>query len=127
MYFLIWGFLVWLGATFIFRFVGHFFFTPDSTLLLLLSYMFVVPLIFLLTYPLYNFKGLTKDERLKAAMFIALPGMLIDAIVLTVFPRVFTNLPVESDRYFGSWLLWAYSLILITGLPLKKRERNDDK
>lgn len=60
-------------------------------------------------------------------MFIALPGMLIDTIVLTVFPRVFTNLPVESDRYFGSWLLWAYSLILITGLPLKKRERNDDK
>jgi hypothetical protein len=60
-------------------------------------------------------------------MFIALPGMLIDTIVLIVFPDVFTNLSVESDRYFGSWLLWAYSLILITGLPLKKRERNDDK
>jgi hypothetical protein len=126
-YFLIWGFLVWLGATLIFRFLGHFFFNPENALLLLLSYLLVVPFIFLLTYPLYKLKGLKKDERLKAAMFIALPGMFIDTIVLIVFPDVFTNLPVESDRYFGSWLLWAYSLILITGLPLKKRERNDDK
>ncbi|KYD26510.1 hypothetical protein B4110_0319 [Parageobacillus toebii] len=58
-------------------------------------------------------------------MFIALPGMFIDTVVLVIFPDVFTNLPVQSDRYFGSWLLWAYSLILITGLPLKKREGGD--
>ncbi|WP_143416170.1 DUF5367 family protein [Geobacillus sp. E263] len=127
MYFFIWGFLVWLGATLIFRLFGHFFFNPENALLLLLSYLLVVPLIFLLTYPLYKLKGLTKDERLKAAIFIVLPGMFIDTIVLVVFTDVFTNLPVESDRYFGSWLLWAYGLILITGLPLKKRERNDNK
>lgn len=120
MYFLYWGFLVWLGATIIFRFFGHFFFNPENALLLLLSYLLVVPLIFLLTYPLYKLKGLKKDERLKAAMFIALPGMFIDTIVLVIFPEVFTNLPVESDRYFGSWLLWAYSLILITGLSPRK-------
>ncbi|MBB5326026.1 putative tellurium resistance membrane protein TerC [Anoxybacillus tepidamans] len=46
MYFLIWGFLVWLGATLIFRFLGHFFFNPENALLLL-SYLFVVPAIFL--------------------------------------------------------------------------------
>jgi hypothetical protein len=56
-------------------------------------------------------------------MFIVLPGMLIDTIVLIVFPDVFTNLSVESDRYFGSWLLWAYGLILITGIsPRKEKE-----
>jgi hypothetical protein len=122
MHFLIWGFLVWLGAMLIFRFFGHFFFNPENALLLLLSYLLVVPLIFLLTYPLYKLKGLKKDERLKAVIFIALPGMFIDTIVLVIFPEVFTNLPVESDRYFGSWLLWAYSWILLTGVPLKRRE-----
>jgi hypothetical protein len=125
MHFLIWGFLVWLGATLIFRFFGHFFFHPENALLLLLSYLLVVLVIALFTYPLYKLKGLTKEERLKAAMFIALPGMFIDTVVLVIFPDVFTNLPVQSDRYFGSWLLWAYSLILITGLPLKKREGGD--
>lgn len=52
---------------------------------------------------------------MKAAVCIALPGMLIDAIVLIYFDQVFVNLSVDTDRFFASWLMWAYSLILLTG------------
>jgi len=73
-YFLIWGFLVWLGATLIFRFFGHFFFHPENALLLLLSYLLVVPIIALLTYPLYKLKDLTKEERLKPLCLSRFPA-----------------------------------------------------
>ncbi|WP_325166666.1 DUF5367 family protein [Viridibacillus soli] len=35
-------------------------------------------------------------------MFIALPGMLIDSVVLIYFDQVFVNLSVKTDRFFPS-------------------------
>ncbi|MDD1502618.1 DUF5367 domain-containing protein [Lysinibacillus sp. CNPSo 3705] len=115
-FFLLWGFLVWLGASLIFRVLGQVFFIPDNTLLMVSSYILVIPLILVLTFPIYKFKKIQKNsERMKAAVCIALPGMLIDAIVLIYFDQVFVNLSVDTDRFFASWLMWAYSLILLTG------------
>lgn len=115
-FFLFWGFLVWLGASLIFRFLGQIFFITDSLGWMAASYILVVPLILVLTLPIYKIKNITGSERLKAAVYIALPGMLIDSIVLVYFDNVFVNLPADTDRYFASWLMWAYSLIIITGL-----------
>lgn len=121
-FFLLWGFLVWLGASLVFRFLGQVFFIPDNTLLIVSSYIFVVPLILVLTFPIYKLKKIQENEdRIKAAVFIALPGMLIDSVVLIYFDQVFVNLSVETDRFFASWLMWAYSLILFTGFYNKKK------
>ncbi|WP_257350759.1 DUF5367 domain-containing protein [Pseudalkalibacillus decolorationis] len=124
MFFLLWGFLIWLGASAIFRFAGHFFFLPENQLMMLASYILVIPLILVLTLPIYRYKRIEGHERLKVAVLIALPGMLIDAIVLIYFLDLFVNLDPETDRYFGSWLLWTYSLIIFTGLF---QERNTYK
>ncbi|HHQ8911890.1 DUF5367 domain-containing protein [Bacillus anthracis] len=115
-FFLFWGFLVWLGASLIFRFLGQIFFITDSLGWMAASYILVVPLILVLTLPIYKIKNITGSERLKAAIYIALPGMLIDSIVLVYFDNVFINLSADTDRYFASWLMWAYALIIITGL-----------
>ena len=121
-FFFLWGFLVWLGASLIFRFLGQVFFIPDNTLLIVLSFIFVVPLILVLTFPIYKLKKIQENEdRIKAAVFIALPGMLIDSVVLIYFDQVFVNLSVETDRFFASWLMWAYSLILFTGFYNNKK------
>ncbi|MFC7686628.1 DUF5367 domain-containing protein [Ureibacillus sp. GCM10028918] len=121
MFFLFWGFLVWLGASAIFRLTGQFFFTPDNPVLLIVSYILVVPLILVLTLPIYRWKNVNAYQQLKAAIFIALPGMLLDTIALIFFSNIFVNLEPETDRIFGSWLLWAYSLILLSGfLSIKK-------
>lgn len=123
-FFLLWGFIVWLGASAIFRIAGHYFFVLDRPLLMVASYILVIPLIWVLTVPIYSFMKISNGvQRLQAAIFIALPGMLIDAIVLLYFDRIFTNLSTELDRYFASWLLWAYTLILLTGFT-KRDEAN---
>ncbi|WP_203362626.1 DUF5367 domain-containing protein [Bacillus sp. REN10] len=115
-FFLFWGFLVWLGASLLFRFFGHIFFVTDSVWLMMISYLFAIPCILLVTMPIYRLKQVTNNERLAAAICIALPGMLIDSLVLIYFDHVFVNLPIYTDRYFASWLLWAYSWILMTGI-----------
>ena len=121
MFFLFWGFLVWLGASAIFRLTGQFFFILNSPVLLIVSYILVIPLIIVLTLPIYRWKKLNSNQQLKAAIFIALPGMLLDTIALIFFSDIFTNLKPETDRIFGSWLLWAYSLILLSGFFFKKK------
>lgn len=121
MFFLFYGFLVWLGATIIFRSIGQFFFTLDQPFFLIATYLLVVPLIFVVTYPIYRWKRVNALQQVKAAILIALPGLLIDSIVLVFFSTIFVNLEPAMDRIFGSWLLWAYSLILLSGfLPIKK-------
>ena len=120
MFFLLWGFIVWLGATSVFRLGGQFFFSFDYPMLLIAAYILVVPFIFILTIPIYRWKKLNQYEQLKAAMLTAFPGMLLDVIVLVYFSSVFVNLEPETDGLFGSWLLWAYSFILLTGFCGKK-------
>ncbi|MBM7837823.1 RsiW-degrading membrane proteinase PrsW (M82 family) [Alkalihalobacillus xiaoxiensis] len=123
MFFLIWGFLVWLGATAIFRFSGHLFFSNENLFTLGASYLLVIPLVLAITLPLYYFKNVTGEKRLKAAVFIALPGMILDVLVLLYFSQIFVNLSAEMDQYFASWLLLAYSTILITGIFSKQKKK----
>ncbi|MGY4691172.1 DUF5367 domain-containing protein [Salibacterium sp. K-3] len=115
MCFLLWGLLVWLGATGIFRFTGQYFFSLGDPMLLVAAYILVIPLILVLTLPVYRYKNLDSLNQLKAAILIALPGMLLDIIALIYFQDIFVNLEPGTDGIFGSWLLLAYSVILLSG------------
>ena len=45
--------------------------------------------------------------------------MLLDVLSLSFFETIFPNpfvLSASATAVFGAWLLWAYSLILVTGL-----------
>ncbi|MFE3577535.1 DUF5367 domain-containing protein [Lysinibacillus sp. NPDC059133] len=114
-FFLCWGFAIWLVASAVFRLMGNYFFILEEPLFMIAAYILAIPLVWIATIPIYSLKKIKGTERLQAAICIALPGMLIDAVVLLVFDNVFPNLSADLDRYFASWLLWAYSLILITG------------
>lgn len=114
-FFLCWGFGIWLAASAVFRLVGHYFFTLEHPFLMISAYILTIPLIWVATIPIYSLKKIKGTERFLASICIALPGMLIDAVVLLIFDKAFPNLSADVDRYFASWLLWAYSLILLTG------------
>jgi hypothetical protein len=115
LYFVGWGLLLWLVATVIFRLAGQWFLVPDNALVLGAAYYGAVPLIALVTLPLYRLFRLDADTRVRAAVLIALPGMLLDMVTTLVFDRVFPNLEAEAVGPFSSWLFWAYGLILASG------------
>ncbi|MFP3727208.1 DUF5367 domain-containing protein [Priestia filamentosa] len=127
MFFLTWGFLVWLGATALLRFLRHFFFSLENPVLLVTAYILVIPLLLILTLPIYRYKHLDPYNRLKAAILIAIPGMLFDAVSLIYFSSIFINLDSKMDGIFGSWLLLAYSVILLSGFTVGKKQPNKEK
>ncbi len=120
-FFYAFGFLLWLGATIIFRLWGHYFLVPDQPLLVTVVFIAAIPLIAGVTYPLYKWRGVTRADTAKAALGLALPGMLLDIVSLLNFEAFFPNLETRVSSYFAAWLLWAYSLILLTGALMKAR------
>jgi len=116
-----WGFLLWLVATLLFRFWGHLFLIPEHKPLLFVTFLMGIPLITAATYPYYYFMKIPGHKLTLTAIQIAVPGMFLDIFSMIFFSNVFPNLHNDSLPYFAAWLLWAYSLILITGIPLKRK------
>jgi len=117
----LWGILLWIAATFIFRFFGHHFLIQGHNILLLVSFLMAIPLIVVGTYPYYHFMKVSNSNRMVAAIQIAVPGMILDIFSIIFFTLVFPNLHNDTLPYFSAWLLWAYSLILLTGITFTRK------
>ncbi|KAF0177869.1 MAG: hypothetical protein FD160_2435 [Caulobacteraceae bacterium] len=53
-------------------------------------------------------------RAMRVAVFLALPGMILDVGVLHLWPRVFPNLPA-AEAQFGALMLWLYGMTLLSG------------
>lgn len=110
------GFLIWLLATIAFRVAGQFFFITESTTILTILYIIVVPVLGLITVLTCKRFRLTGFENIVAGVLLVLPGMFIDTFVIQFFDHIFPNMPASRAATFGSWLMWAYTIVLITSL-----------
>lgn len=86
---IVWGFLLWMSATILFRLFGQIFLIPGQVFLVLSIFILAIPLIIIATYPYYYFRKIPETERLKAAVQIALPGMLLDILKLFILQKCF--------------------------------------
>lgn len=110
------GFLVWLLATLAFRLAGQFFFLTESPIILSILYVVVIPsMIFLALFTFKKFH-LSGFEKTAAGILLVLPGMLIDTFAIQFFEAIFPNIPATRAASFGSWLMWAYSIVLVTAI-----------
>ncbi len=109
------SFLIWLIATLTLRFWGQIFFIPNA---LIMSVDFLWSLFFLppLVYGIFRWQKVPPQQRLDAAIWLAVPGMLLDVLTTYFFPQVFPNMVPSVDGPLGAWLLWGYAIVLITGL-----------
>lgn len=114
-FFPVWGFLLWLAATVVVRVTGEHFMHPDQPIATALAFLMTIPLIAAVTLPIYDWRRVYLLDRPIAAILLCLPGLLIDVLVLVQFSRVYPNLE-GGEAVFGAWLLWAYSLVLLTGI-----------
>ncbi len=114
-FFPLWGFLVWLLATLIVRVSGQHFLDTDEPVIVAFLFLGTIPLIAAVTIPIYDWRKVSLHDRPAAAILMSLPGILIDVVVVLMFSTVYPNLG-DVAGLFGAWLLWAYGLVLITGL-----------
>ncbi len=108
------GFLVWLVATILLRLLGQIFFATSLALVLTFFVTGVVLVLVLLL--LFVQARLDPARRMRVALSLALPGMLLDIFSVTFVANVFPNIPPTAHAAFAGCLLWAYSLVLLSAL-----------
>lgn len=113
------GFGIWLMATIAFRLFGHYFFITDNTFILIALYLLLIPVLGLIVNGVINKYKLNKLETVHSTVIMILPGMILDTLCIYFFSLVFPNLPAIDGVVFSSWLMWAYSIVLIFGLLRK--------
>jgi hypothetical protein len=114
-FFPVWGLALWLVATIIIRFTGQHYLHPDHPYLSFFTFLLTVPLIAVATFTVYDWRRVSLPDRPTAAILLCLPGLLLDIPVMVWFERVYPNLEGAAGL-FGAWLLWAYALVLISGV-----------
>ncbi|MEN0006441.1 MAG: DUF5367 family protein [Bacteroidota bacterium] len=117
---LILGFSIWLGATLVFRLAGQYFFLVDQVAILLILYLSVVPVLMTVAHFFFKRFQLTGNQPVLSAALLVLPGMLLDTFVILFFSYALPNMPAHADAEFGSWLMWAYSSVLVYGVVKSK-------
>jgi Family of unknown function (DUF5367) len=109
------GLVGWLIATLIVRAAGQILLPFDSLFTIVLPFVVAIPAMLVIMQLLYNWQQIDPPNRLRAAASTALPGMVLDAVIVLCFPVVFPNMPASANIPFGALMLWGYGLILLSG------------
>ncbi|MBW4443105.1 MAG: DUF5367 domain-containing protein [Plectolyngbya sp. WJT66-NPBG17] len=109
------GFLGWLIATIAFRFIGQYLLDPTNIALSIGLFLATPIAMFVVITGVYFWQQVKAIERPKAALLIALPGMILDAGSVLSFSSVFPNIDPNANTLFAALMLWGYSSILATG------------
>jgi len=119
------GFLIWAAATLALRLGGQYVFRTTGTgvalplLLISLPIMIWVALRLLRRYRI-------AEQRALAAIVLVAPGMLLDAVSVIWFSKVFPNIRVDAAGLFGGWLLFCNVVVLLTALAMRSTQKPRD-
>ncbi|MBW4517022.1 MAG: DUF5367 domain-containing protein [Timaviella obliquedivisa GSE-PSE-MK23-08B] len=117
------SFLIWLIATVVLRLWGHTLFVPASNLSMISSFLFSLTCLPLLVYVIFQWQKVPPHQRPEAAMYLAIPGMLLDVVTTYLFRQAFPNILSTANGAFGAWLLWGYAIVLVTGLVTSRNSK----
>lgn len=117
------GFLVWFLATLAFRLAGQFFFLTESVAVLTTLYLAVIPALALISIVTFKNLRLSGLENAVGGVLLVLPGMILDTFAIQFFAHLFPNMPSDRAASFGSWLMWAYSVVLVTSITVGLRQK----
>jgi dolichol kinase len=109
------GAVIWLLASLVVRLAGHLIFNPRSGLYLAL-FLVSVPLIWMLTFPLYRryVPDNPGGQALAALQFVTLP-ILLELPSFLFHPLLFPNMGETRMVYYAAFLFFFYGLVLATG------------
>ncbi|WP_395646513.1 DUF5367 family protein [Terricaulis sp.] len=118
------GFVLWLISMIVFRFAGHMFFEPGKELLPFVATPVIAGIVTFICLKLL--KEAPGDEA-EAAIGLALPGMLLDAVVVHEFDVVMPYMSPSMETPFAALMLLAYGAVLFVGLSMTKLAPQDER
>lgn len=115
-----WGLVVWAGVFVLIRLVGHRLLAPETPVVVAAFFAATVPLMALVTYPIYVRFRITQIHRPWAAAVMSLPGMFLDVILIVFAGITLPNLSDAAVINFAAILLFGYAVVLVTGYVPRK-------
>lgn len=111
-----WGVGVWFAVAVLIRLAGHFLLDPNQPFIVAAFYALVIPLMVLVTYPIYRAFSITRNARPTAAAMMSIPGMFLDVGLVLGAKHAFPAMTTEMVVNFGAILLFGYAVVLVTGV-----------
>lgn len=111
-----WGLAVWAVVAVSARLVGHLLLDPTLPVVLVGVFVATVPLMALVTYPIYRWRGMAASERPRAAVLMSLPGLFLDTLLVAFAPTTLPAMEPAAVRLFGALLVFGYGIVLLTSL-----------
>lgn len=120
------GFVLWVLNAAIFRFAGQHFFLPQaapSYLLFVLVSLLGAGIVFVLLKVMREAPG---DEG-EAAVTLAFPSLLLNALLTHEFAMVFPNLDAGLDGVYGGLAMVYAAAMVFTGLLMTRLAPEDER
>lgn len=110
-----WGLLVWFAVAVTVRLAGHVLLDPSNDLLVAGFFVAVLPLMALVTYPVYWWLGLPRPRRPAAAASMSIPGLVLDTLLVLNAEWLLPAMSTDAVVNLGAILLFGYAIVLLTG------------
>lgn len=120
------GFVLWLVNAAIFRFAGQMFFQPDIAPPFAL-FAAVVVIGAGLTFLGVRLLGAARGDEGEAAVALAFPSLLLNAVLTHEFAMIFPNLDAGMDGVYGALAMIYAAAMVFTGLVMTKLAPQDER
>lgn len=111
------GFVIWLLATLMVRMAGQWLFVPGNWVLVVVLNLITFAAMLGLAQAIYRRFGVESEQRSQVAVWLALPGLLLDGLLSLFMGVAFPNIALEAQHLFAGWLLLAYGAVFLSTWP----------
>lgn len=120
------GFVLWLVNAAIFRFAGQSFFLPDvAPPFALFGVVIVIAVSF--TFLGVKVLGAARGDECEAAVALAFPSLLLNAVLTHEFAMIFPNLDAGLDGVYGGLAMTYAAAMVFTGLVMTQLAPQDER
>ena len=120
------GFLLWLANAAIFRFAGHYFFYPGLATTYGAAAVTILAGV-LITFVLLRVLKEAPGDEGEAALSVAFPSLLLNALLTYNFTTIFPNLDPALDGVYGGLAMLYAASMLFTGLVMTRLAPEDER
>jgi hypothetical protein len=114
------GFIIWLLATIVLRFTGHYILHPESPVAFAALLIVSFPLMALIARRICAAASLPQEQWPAAGILLVAPTLVLDTFSSALFPMIYPNIPSQAAGLFGGWMLWCCAGALL-GVSFARR------
>jgi len=120
------GFVLWFVNAALFRFAGQTFFQPDVAPPYAL-FGVVIAVAAALTFAGVKLLGAARGDEGEAAVALAFPSLLLNAVLTHEFAMIFPNLDAGLDGVYGGLAMIYGASMVFTGLIMTRLAPQDER